>query len=146
MKRADLFLPLSQFTNLVSYKDFGLILPISPSSMQFTINQIVQLAALSDADFYEQRESLEAAHVIRRQNYFVEQLTECPLKQVSRAQWEINWGPDNPRMWARINKPVDREGRPTSDVSVRVIRLRKPRHDLAEFNRLYRRRFTDQER
>lgn len=146
MKPADLFVPLSSFVRLTSAPIFNLIVPLESKLAAYTMGQIIQLGGVDDYQFFHKEPGSKYQDIISDTSiWVVNACLTCPLVSVPDWAWAHNLGPQTPRRWAKVNKPVDKTGQATGEVDVKVITFQAPKHDLGEFNALYGERYSQEQ-
>ena len=108
LKTLDLHFPLSCVPLLTEQSSFNIIYPSTfPLAQKINLNTMMQAVFWDDYEFMEMvEESLDRNYKESnvRKYYDVAYLKQCQLRNISKREWDNNWGPSSASEWMEFNE------------------------------------------
>jgi len=139
MNGVDLKIPVSDYRLLNKIRTFNLIVPAQGElGEKVRLDYIIRLMALEDEFFFSLLADPEMAeeinveeNVLTSKCMSIQYLRECSLRNVSKREWENNYGPKDKYHFVLAHKFTSQEQ------PVKVICLADKVYSLALFNKTY---------
>lgn len=135
MQTLDIPFPESEYQIMSNFNKFNFIyLSDHPLCKAIQIDMMIRALSFPDpeyAAFLQNDKSPQEMIPVGGRLFEIGYIRECTLSNVTKLEWENNYGPSSPKEFARAVKGA------YLDSYVKIINLKMPTYNLKELNKKY---------